>query len=106
MNEKQIDTLAKGIWNLIVREGPLEDFHAEKRIVGNKEMEAINRFGFNRLGYILKLLFEDCEKFMSLCTVGALPLSYFDPLDFKSDEVKSLDVIIELAAESDWLPRS
>jgi hypothetical protein len=90
--------MAKGFYNLAIREGPIEDFHAEKRVIGQKGMEAINRHAFNRIGYMFNLLHNgENEKFEKLCILGALPLDYFDPLDFNSKEVKGLETILREA---------
>ena len=59
---KQLDMFAKAFYNLSVREGPIEDYHAEGCLIGDKEMEKINRFGVNRLGYISRLEKKIIEK--------------------------------------------
>jgi len=95
---KYLDAMAKGFYNLAMREGPLEDFHAEKRVIGQKEMEELNRHAFNRIGYMFNLLHKgENKKFERLCMLGALSLGYFDPLDFESEEVKKLDEILKQA---------
>ncbi len=36
---KSIDILAKGLYNIAFRSGPIEDFHAEGCPIGDKEMK-------------------------------------------------------------------
>ena len=94
---KFLDAMAKGFYNLAMREGPLEDFHAEQRPIGQKEMEQINRHAFNRIGYMLNLLLSgENKKFEQICLMHAIALEYFDPLDFNSKEVKGLEELLTL----------
>ena len=91
---KQLDILAKAFYNYAFREGPIEDYHAERCPIGNKEMETINRFGVNRLGYLLDLILSgEVDKLFKLCSIGALGVSYFDPIDLQSNEVKQMEKI-------------
>ncbi len=93
----QLDTIAKAFYNLSVREGPIEDYHAEGCSIGNKEMEKINRFGVNRLGYLLDLLLSgEIEDLYKICSVGALGVSYFDPIDLDSAENKQMKRLREM----------
>ena len=92
--------MAKGFYNLVFREGVLEDIHAAKLPIGQKEMEALNRSSFNRIGFMFNLLHKgENEKFEKLCMVGAVPLSYFDPLDLSSKEVKHLERTLKASDE-------
>ena len=94
---KILDIMAKGFYNLAFREGPIEDYHADCCPIGNKEMERINRFGFNRLGYLLDLILSgDMKKLLKLCEQGALALDYFDPIDFNSAEVKQMEEVCNM----------
>jgi hypothetical protein len=95
-----LDTMAKGLFNIVFRSGPIEDYHAEGCPIGDKEMEVLNRYGFNCMGYMLDLLFRgDMDKFMKICGGEAIFLSYFDPLDFNSKEVKQLEETFRLIEE-------
>lgn len=94
---KALDIIAKGFYGMAFRNGPLEDYHAEGCSIGDKEMEVLNRFGFNRLGYLLDLLISgETDKLFTLCQSESLFLSYFDPLDLESEEVKELEKSYEL----------
>ena len=94
---KQLDVMAKGFYNLAFREGPIENYHEEGCPIGNQEMEKINRFGFNRLGYLLDLLLSgEKEKVFNLCKHGALAVDYFEPIDFNSEEVKQLEEVCNI----------
>ncbi|MFA6282225.1 MAG: hypothetical protein WCY05_06985 [Candidatus Omnitrophota bacterium] len=101
---KYLNAIAKGLFNIIFRSGPIEEYHAEGRPIGDKEMEIINRFGFNRLGYMLDLFFsgeDGVEKFAKLCDTNAIFLSYFAPLDFNAKEVLNLEKDYELISKKD-----
>ena len=94
---KQLDMFAKAFYNLSVREGPIEDYHAEGCLIGDKEMEKINRFGVNRLGYLLDLLLSgEIEDLYKICSVGALGVSYFDPINLDRDEIKQMKKLREM----------
>lgn len=93
----QLDIMARGFYNLAFREGPIEDYHEEGCPIGNKEMEKINRFGFNRLGYLLDLILSgETEKVLKLCEHGALAVDYLDPIDFNSAEVKEMEEVCDM----------
>lgn len=98
--KNHIDILTKGLFNIIFRSGPIEDYHAQGCPIKNKEMEVLNRFGCNRLGYMLSLILsgesKDFIKFQELCSLESNFVSYFDPLDFESSEVKELEETYEL----------
>jgi hypothetical protein len=96
-NKKFAETLALGLYNLAVREGPIEDFHAENRPIGQKEMEVINRFAYNRLAYVFNLLYNgERETFEKLCLQDSVPLAmHFDAPDYESKEVIGLKEILE-----------
>lgn len=95
--EQYIDILAKGFYGMAVRNGPLEDFHAEGRPIGDKEMEILNRHAHNVISYLLKLLIEgEIDKLYSLCAAESLFLSYFDPADYNSEEVRRLERTYDL----------
>lgn len=98
--DKILEEYAKGLYNIAFRSGPIEDYHAEGCPIGDKEMEKINRFAYNRLGYMINLLLTDqYEKFNLLCEVEAMNLDYFDPLDLESEEVKELEKSYQLIKE-------
>ncbi len=95
-----LDKIAKGLFNIIFRDGLIEDYHAKRCPIGDKEMEVLNRFGFNRMGYMLDLLFsndkDDFEKFQKLCFVESMFLTYFDPLDFSGEDIKKLEEALKI----------
>ena len=97
-NEKYLNYLnimTKGIVGMAFRNGPIEDFHAEQRPIGNKEMEILNRFMVNRVGYILDLVFNDeFEKYETLCGAESLMVSFFS-----ADEVKELEENYEIISK-------
>lgn len=98
--EEYIQMLAKGFYALAMRNGPLENYHAERRPVGDSEMEAVNRYAYNVLCRLIQWIIDgEMEKVISICTVEALTLSYFDAPDYDSDEVKRLDTIYQLVKE-------
>lgn len=97
---EQLNIMAKAFYNLSVREGPIEDFHAEGHSIGNAEMEKINRFGVNRLGFLLDLLLSgETEDLYKICRVGALGVSYFDPIDLNSEENKQMKKLKKMLKE-------
>lgn len=94
---KQLEVMARGFYNLAFREGPIENYHETGCPIGNKEMEKINRFGFNRLGYLLDLLLSgEEEKVLNLCKHGALAVDYFDPIDYNSAEVREMEEVCDM----------
>ena len=95
--EQYIQLLAKGMYNMAVRSGPLENYHAEGCPIGDKEMEVINRYAYNVLCYLIKMMVDgDTDRFVTLCASESIFLSYFDPPDYNSEEVKQLDSSYEL----------
>ena len=89
--ERDIQTIAKGIYSVAVRNGPIEVYHAEGRPIGQKEMEAINRYAYNVLCCLLKWFAEQkSEEFVTVCEFASRSLCYFDPPDYDSAEVQDL----------------
>ena len=95
-----VDILAKGLFNIIFRSGPIEDYHATGCSINDSKMERLNRFGINRLGYMLSLILSKdsnkIKKFYDLCAIESIFVSQFDPIDFESKEVRELDEIYEI----------
>ena len=83
--EQIVDTLAKGFYGMAVRNGPLEDFHAQGCPIKDKEMEILNRHAHNVLCYLIKMFLEgQTDKLFTLCSGEAVFLSYFDAADYYS----------------------
>ena len=89
--QEGIELVSKGLWNIAFRGGPIEKFHSEGTPIGDREMEIINRYGFNRLCFMMELFLSGKgDDFINLCGANAQILSYFDKMNPDSPEVKDL----------------
>ena len=110
MNKKELDLITKGLWNIVFRGGPIEYIHTDKTPIRQAEMETLNRYGINRLGFMLNLFMTgsqtDIDNFRKLCLGESLAVSEYDNPDLnsqdaisladfiKSDDFKYLDVFL------------
>lgn len=85
---------------MAVRNGPLEEFHADRRPIGQKEMEAINRYAYNVLCCLISWYSsEKLDELITVCGFESHSVSYFDPPDYNSEEVQDLYRIYQILSK-------